>query len=224
MILVDFPWSVVKPNADRVWLDARTRSGGETINGREQAVGSGLGRWRMTLTFPLYTREIILAYRAWLARMDGRSNYTMIGPCDCSNGNQISPIIGGIPYSDESFHSDGAGFMQGGTPATIADDHPAAIGDLQITINNGSTETPVLAGSFFGAGGYLYLVVGVTALPGEQTLLDIRPKLRAALPVDAQIDWCNGRGPFRLVGDDSGVFDLQLGRYGTATLDLVEVW
>lgn len=222
MILVPFPSGILKPNADRVWIDYRTRSGGETTAGRQQIVGSGVARWMMSLTFPLYSRETILAFRAWLAQMEGRANYTMIGPCDCSNANRLIPTVGGIPYDDDSFHTDGAGFSQGGAPPTVA--VIASAGATQITIINGSTELPVLAGSYLGVGGYMYVVVGSTALPDEQTLLDIRPKLRTALAVDAVVDWCEARGPFRLVNDDSGVFDLQLSRIGTATLDLVEVY
>lgn len=221
MIEVPFP-SIVKPNADRVWIDYRTRSGGETIPGRQQVVSSGVARWMMSLTFPLYNRETILAFRAWLAMMEGRANYTRVGPCDCSNGNRLIPIVGGIPYSDKAKHSDGAGFSQGGVSPSIA--VGAAAGAVQIVVNNGSTELPVVVGSFLGVGGYLYLIVGATPQEGETTLLDIRPKLRTAISEDAPVDWCDARGPFRLLNDDSGVFDLQLSRYGTATVDLVEFY
>lgn len=222
MSLVTFPSDILKPNADRVWIDYRTRSGGETTAGRQQIVGSGVARWMMSLTFPLFTRETILAFRAWLAQMEGRANYTMIGPCDCSNGNSLIPAIHDIPYSDQSRHTDGAGFMQGGVPPYVS--VPAAAGATQITILNGSTALPVLAGSFMGVGGYFYVVVGATPQPDETTILDIRPKLRAAVAADAEVEWCDARGPFRLLNDDSGVFDLQLGRYGTAVVDLVEFY
>jgi hypothetical protein len=223
MIIYDWP-SILVANAERFHIDARTRSGGETTTGREQVVSSGVSRWVATLTVPLHTPAKIRAMRSLLAKLDGRANAVRVGPCDCRNGNRLIPIIGGIPYSDDSFHTDGSGFSQGGTAPTIPDDHAAAAGNLQITIDNGATQTPVLDGSFFGAGGYLYVAVGVTPLPGEMTLIDLRPKLRTALPVGAQIDWCHGRVPMRLTADDSGAFELQLARTGTATLDLVEVY
>lgn len=223
MIIYDWP-AILIANAERFHLDARTRSGGETINGREQVVGSSLGRWVATLTVPLYSRETILAMRSLLAKLDGRTNAVRAGPCDCRNGNRLIGTVGGIPYDDDAFHTDGAGFMQGGTLPVIAEDEAASAGDTQITIENGSTQTPVLEGSFFGAGGFLYVVVGATALPDEKTLLDIRPKLRTALAEGTEIDWCHGRAPMRLAADDSGAFELQLSRTGTATLDLVEVW
>ena len=112
--------------------------------------------------------------------------------------------------------------MQGGIAPTVAE--PAAAGATQIVILNGSTRLPVLEGTFLGVGGSLYLVVGVTPLPGEETRLDIRPKLRAAVAEDDPIEWCHPRAPMRLSADDSGDFELQLARTGTASLDLVEVW
>ncbi|WP_343711913.1 hypothetical protein [Inquilinus sp.] len=221
MIIYDWP-SILVANAERFHIDARTRSGGETINGREQVVGSGLGRWVATLTVPLNTPAKIRAMRSLLAKLDGRSNGVRVGPCDCRNGNRLVPIIGGIPYGDQSLHTDGAGFMQGGIAPVIA--APAAAGSTQITIQNGSTQLPVLEGSFLGVGGYLYVVVGVTPNPDETTGLDIRPKLRTAVSEDDPVEWCKARAPMRLAADDSGAFEVQLARMGTATLDLVEVW
>ena len=223
MIIYDWP-AILIANAETFRIDARTRSGGETISGREQVVTSNLGRWVAQLTVPLHTPAKIRAMRSLLARLDGRTNAVRIGPCDCRNGNRLIPTIGGIPYDDDSLHSDGTGFMQGGALPVIAKDEAAAAGDTQITIENGSTRMPVLEGSFLGAGGCLYVTVGATALPDEKTLLDIRPKLRTALAEGAVVDWCHGRVPMRLSADDSGAFELQLARTGTATLDLVEVW
>ena len=221
MIIYDWP-SILVATAETFRIDARTRSGGETINGREQVISSGLGRWIARLTVPLHTPAKIRAMRSLLARLDGRANGVRIGPCDCRNGNRIIPIIGGIPYSDKTRHTDGAGFQQGGAAPSIAE--PAAAGATQIVIFNGATQLPVLEGSFIGVGGYLYVVVGVTPLPGEETRLDIRPKLRAAVAEDDPVEWCHARVPMRLQSDDSGEFELQLARTGTATIDLVEVW
>ena len=221
MIIYDWP-SILVANAETFRIDARTRSGGETIAGREQIVSSGLGRWIARLTVPLHTPAKIRAMRSLLARLDGRANGVRIGPCDCRNGNRIIPVVDDIPYSDRSLHSDGAGFMQGGAAPSVAE--PAAAGATQIVIFNGATRLPVLEGTFLGVGGYLYLVVGVTPLPGEETRLDIRPKLRSAAAEDDPIEWCHPRAPMRLSADDSGEFELQLARTGTASLEFVEVW
>lgn len=221
MIIYDWPM-VLAANAERFHIDARTRSGGETTAGREQIVSSGVARWVATLTVPLYTPQTIRAMRSLLAKLDGRANGVRVRVCDCVNGNTLIPTIHDIRYSDKSRHSDTAGFMQGGTPPTIAAD--AAVGAAQIVILNGSTELPVLEGSFLGVGGHLYVVVGVTPEEDETTTLDIRPRLRTAIAVDDEVEWCNPTVPMRLTADDSGAFELQLSRTGVATLDLVEIY
>jgi hypothetical protein len=221
MLLIPFP-GVLSPTVQNWWLDARTRSGGETVVGREQVVSTGLLRWRATLSFPLFNRQTILAFRAWIVQMEGRGNRTLIGPCDCSNGNRLAPVVGGIPHSDGTMHSDGAGYAQGGTSGEVV--ALAAVGTNQVRIYNGSTVLPVLAGSFIGLGDYLYVITAAAPQPGNETVLTITPKLRAAVPIDTPVEWCRARCPMRLMADDSGAFDLNLGRYGTANLDLVEVW
>ncbi|MBW8725453.1 MAG: hypothetical protein JF625_09905 [Inquilinus limosus] len=221
MIIYDWP-PILVANAEMFRIDARTRSGGETINGREQAVSSGLGRWVARLTVPLHTPAKIRAMRSLMARLNGRANGVRVGPCDCRNGNRLTPAIHDIPYSDRARHGDGAGFVQGGTMPRIAE--KADAGAVLIEIANGSTALPVLEGSFIGIAGYLYVVVGVTPLPDETTRLEIRPRLRVVAPEGALVEWCRARAPMRLAADDSGEFELQLARVGTATLDLVEVW
>jgi hypothetical protein len=81
-----------------------------------------------------------------------------------------------------------------------------------------------VAGSYIGLGDYLYLIIGVAPQPNNETVLTLTPKLRAAVPIDTVVEWCKARCPMRLTADDSGRYDLSLGRYGTTTLDLVEVW
>jgi len=185
-------------------------------------VSSGLGRWIARLTVPLHTPAKIRAARRLLALLDGRANAVRVGPCDCRNGNQISPLIGGIPYSDDALHSDGAGFQQGGEPPVVA--ASALAGAYQAQIDVASTMVPVLGGTFVGLGGYLYVITDAATLPGEEALLDLRPRLRTALAVDDPVEWCHARLPMRLMTDDSGAFELQLARTGTATFDLVEVY
>jgi hypothetical protein len=221
MITYNWP-TILVANAELFRIDARTRSGGETITGREQAVSSGLGRWMARLTVPLHTPAKVRAARSLLARLDGRANAVRVGPCDCRNGNRIAPVVGDIPYSDDALHSDGAGFRQGGAAPIIS--LPVAAGATQIQIAIGSTMLPLLDGTFIGVGGYLYVVVGATDLPGEEAMLDIRPRLRTALADGDPVEWCHARLPMRLQADDSGAFELQLARTGTATFDLVEVF
>lgn len=221
MIIFDWP-AILVPNAELFRIDARTRSGGETIEGREQVVSSGLGRWIASLTVPIHSPAKIRAARALLARLDGRANAVRVGPCDCRNGNTLVPFLGGIPHSDQTLFADDAGYGQGGNPATVA--APAASGASSIRIAIGATRLPILEGSFVGLGGFLHVITGVADLPAEEAQLSIMPRLRTALADGAPVEWCKARAPMRLMADDSGAFELQLSRFGSMSIDLVEVF
>ncbi len=201
MIIYDWP-TLLTANGERFHLDARTRSGGETINGREQAVGSGLGRWVATLTVPLHTPAKIRAMRSLLAKLDGRSNGVRVGPCDGPNSALLMPQWASVK------------------PILTA---PANVGDTAISLELGRT-TAFGEGNYIGLAGYLYLVVGVTDLGRGVYEAAVRPKLRVGAGASAQIEVMKPQCPMRLAADDSGAFELQLARTGTATLDLVEVY
>ncbi|MGO1079723.1 hypothetical protein [Inquilinus sp. CA228] len=213
-------------------IDARTRSGGETITGREQIVHSGLGRWVADVTFAAHDPASIRLLRALVAKLQGRLNAVSIGPCDCFSAPDSVPLVHGIPYDDQSFHTDGAGFVQGGTPPVVIEEVTniqALAGAYSVKIMIGSTIAPIPEGVYIGLTGRLYMVVGYTELENETAQLDLLPRIRpstsdptVAIPVDETVLWCGARCPMRLATDDSGSLQLQLARYGTATLSMVE--
>lgn len=213
-------------------VDARTRSGGETINGREQVVFSGLGRWIASVTFAGFDPPSVRTIRALVAKMEGRLNAVRIGPCDCVNAPPNVPLVHGIPYSDNSRHTDGAGFAQGGVPPVVIEqvtNAQALAGAWSVKIMIGSTLVPIPEGVYIGLAGRLYIVVGYTALENETAQLDLRPRIRPsttdpliAIPEGETVLWCGARCPMRFARDDVGQLMLQLGRTGEATFDMVE--
>jgi hypothetical protein len=165
-----------------------------------------------------------------LARLEGRANLLNIGPCDCRNAVTQEPFAENQPYSDETLHSDDTGWLDSGSPTTIRT--AASLGATSIDVR-GSTNLDLAEGAYLGLGGYLYIVesvtsnvvvVGAPASDYRHATLSIRPRLRAAADVDDVVEWEHPRCPMRLLTDDSGALDLSLGRIGTMTLDLIEVW
>lgn len=219
MIIYEKP-AGLKMTVETWRIDARSRSGGEGTTGREQVVGSALGRWVASVTFAGHDPASIRTIRALVAKMDGRSNAVRIGPCDCSNAPPGVPLFGGIPYGDGAFHSDGAGFVQGGVAPVVTE--LAAAGTSSVKIMVGSTLVPIPEGVYIGLAGRLYMVVDYTEMENETAQLELRPRLRTAVPVDETVLWCGARCPMRFTSDDSGALPLTLGRYGTATFDMVE--
>lgn len=219
MLIFDKP-AGLKMTVETWRIDARTRSGGETINGREQVVSNGLGRWVASVSFAAHDPTSIRTIRALVAKLDGRSNAVRIGPCDCSNAPPGVPLVGGIPYSDDAFHTDGSGFVQGGVPPKVIEE--AAAGTYSVKIMVGSTLVPIPEGVYIGLAGRLYMVVGYTPLENETAELNLLPRLRATVPVDETVLWCGARCPMRFTSDDSGALPLTLARFGEATFDMVE--
>lgn len=219
MIIYDWPagLSVTSEN----WrIDARTRSGGETITGREQVTSSGLARWVANIVVPAYSPHTIRTLRALIAKLDGRENAVRVGPCDCINGPGGSGLITGIPYGDGSFHTDGTGFQQGGAGPAVA--AAAGAGDVSVIIDVGSTLVPIPEGVYFGVGGRLHLLLGYTSLPYETAQLDFKPKLRGPLAEGDPVLWCRARVPMHLATDDAASLELQLARTGSVSFDFVE--
>lgn len=201
MIIYDWP-SVLTANVERFRIDARTRSGGETTAGREQVVSSGVARWMATLAVPLYTPETIRAMRSLLARLDGRANAVRIGPCDGPVGARLPAVF---------------------TPIGPLVVDPVSAGATQVTVTTAGV-TEIVEGVHFGIGGHLYVVtLAEDPSPGVKQLT-FAPRLRAGAAAGDEVEMKAPRCPMRLTADDSGAFDLQLARYGAATLDLVEVY
>lgn len=207
--------------ATQSWrLDARTRSGGATITGREPVVSSGLSRWMASVTYPLYSRATINAHAALLAQLDGRANAVRLPFCPGPLGARVLPLVNGIPYAGK-----GLFLRPGQTPESLGIEPKVAVtapaGATEIIISMG-TLTGLEPGVMFGLGERIFVVV---EMHGDTvTTVRFRPKLRFQIAAGTAVNWKNPRCIMRLQADDSGAADIQLRRTGTATMDFVEVW
>jgi hypothetical protein len=223
MLLVPFPATILAPKTERWRIAPRTVGGGETLTGGELAVTVGAGRWLADMNFMVYSPVTNREMRAFVDDMEGRANYTFIGPWDTLNGQGVIDLTGGIPYApDHALHSDGSGFQQGGVPSVVVLD--AATGATQIRVFAGSVNVPIVRGVFVGIGTWLHRIMAAEALPNEEWLLTVRPKLREAAPVGTPVEWEKPVAPMRFVADDVGAYDRQIDNTGSVNLSFVEVW
>lgn len=201
-------------------LDARTRSGGETVTGREQVVSSGLSRWIASLSIPLFNRQTILAHAALLAQLDGRANAVRLPFCLGTNGPRVLPLLNGRPYAgNKLWLRPGLRPEDLGIAPVVAVTAPA--GATEIIINPG-TLVGMEAGVAFGLGERLYLC---TSYHGAAVAtIQFRPKLRFQINAGTPVVWKSPRCIMRLRSDDSGTADIQIGRTGGAQFEFVEVW
>lgn len=214
--MIVYSWSDALSITEAMWrIDARTRSGGETVGGREQVVSSGLGRWVASVTVPLHDRASILAHAVLLDKLDGRANAVAVPLCQ-AHGSRVLPLVNGVPYSGAGLHlRRGQRPEDLGVAPTVA--AIAAAGATSVTLNLG-TLVGLEPGVVIGFGNRFHRITD-TLGPAAYA---IWPKLREIVPAGTAVEWKAPRNLMRLRADDSGSASLSLGRYGVATFDFVE--
>lgn len=215
-------------------LENQSRSGGVSITGAEQVVVSDAGRWRAVATFNIVREERVLAWRAFLASLDGRAGEFEIGPFDRFrpanvNGRRVSNVdaatigCGGLLHDLSAF---------GQTEQTYARlTSAAALGTTRITVeavapDGSAINAPWMIprrGQYFGIGSRLCIATrSYRATEADPWTLDFRPRLRAAASLGDRVITDRPVSTMRLVSDDAGRLDLEFARYGQATLEMVE--
>lgn len=227
------PWpSVLMPSSEDWSLRGGTRSGGQTFQGNEQIVASPTARWRATLSIPCWEPEHVRALRRVVAM--GRPQTWLVGPYEVERAPWNVDFIGGkITYAQGE--KDGPAWEAGTDTSSILNFQlygAAALNDpgLSILRVKGGVLEP---GMLFSLGGRLHIISaldGETGTPGGQGAANallgvyIRPWARAAYPVATPVEFGRPVCTMRLASDDTGALELQLSRYGTVTVELVEAF
>lgn len=223
------PWpAVLVPSAEDWSLRGGTRSGGPSFLGNEQIVAAPTARWKAALTLPCFGAAQVLALRRVIAL--GRAQTWRVGPIETSRAPWNLDFVGGpVTYArgaadaavDPGFEADPItastlGFV-------LAADAPANAVRIAVGRTAGGLLRP---GHVLGLGGRLHVIVGQDEPDTGQAVqtLTIRPWLRADHAAGTGVEFGTPTGTMRLAGDDTGALELQLARYGTATLDLVEAF
>lgn len=232
------PWpSILRPRTVSWTLENPSRTGGVSITGAEQVVASGASRWRCAMTIPAVREEWILSLRALAASLDGRAGEVEVPVFDVwtaadLRGARLSPeptaTFGAQSRAPLLF--DLAGLSQSPTN-TLVMAASASAGATRINVATiGPDGEPVDAswlaprpGTYIGIGARLHIVAGAwRAAPGDAWTLDIRPRLRAAVASGARVatDW--PVSTMRLAADDAARLELEFGRFGEASIEMVE--
>lgn len=222
----DRPWNpILVPSAEQWGLKTATRTGGPSFSGTEQLTQSPAARWAASLTIPCGTPAKVLAMRAALAL--GRSQVWIVGPVEVPRAPWgVEPWTGGrIAYATQSPSASppygrAIDFILGA-------DAPLNATALNLTRQAGGHVTP---GHVLSIGHRLHTVVDLlspdpthptagSAIPGD-LVIGIRPWTRDAHAAGTPVKFGRPTGRMRLASDDTGA--LQLSRFGTVSLDLVE--
>lgn len=227
------PWpSVLVPSAESWSLRGGTRSGGQTFEGNEQIVASPTARWTATLTIPCPTRAAVLAARRVIAQ--GRVATWQVGPLEHTRAPWNVDFLGGRITAGRGAR-DGTVLEAGQDTSAaldfrLAGDAAANAAGLVLRREKGGVLEP---GMVFSIADRLHVLVdldGETGTPGRQgsagarIAATIRPWLRRAHADGTPVEFARPRGTMRLASDETGALDLQMSRFGTVTLDLVEAF
>lgn len=222
---------LVFPRSGAFWLENQTRSGGISILGNEQITVAPSSRWRARFSMPVVTEASVLAWRAFVAGMGGRAGTVLVpkweayGPRDI-NGRRFEELAT-AQWGDQLFDDGGAfdlsGFGQDDTPvyATLAS--PAALNATQIAVNYAPGIDGLRPGQYFTIGQRIYMVTQTwQANEGDPTQIRFSPWLRegwaAGTPVIIDRPVCL----MRFAQDQTGELDLDMGRWSSGQLELVE--
>ncbi|KNY21601.1 hypothetical protein AKJ13_15215 [Methylobacterium sp. ARG-1] len=176
------------------------------------------------MSIPCFKRQQILAMRRVIAL--GRTQLWYVGPYERGRAPwPVEPILGGLLTDRDA-----------GAPQPVMDFSlavPAAMNDTVTTVRRNAGNY-LAAGMIFSIGGRLHVITAITgadpgspgsglAVPGGIDI-EIRPWFRADYAAGTPIYFATPVGVMRLASDDTASLELQLSRYGTVTVELVEAF
>lgn len=222
-IIVDFPPNLKFTDRTDPQLIPNNRSGGVAIDGSEQVISPLSERWSYRVNVPIRNADEIRSLRVTVSKLKGRYNYLRLNLCDQyritrKDVGAVNPGKSWVPFSDDAPFSDGVGFALArvNSPVMIA----AAEGADIVYIRASDFAGTMTAGVFFSIDGWLYLVDGWDLI-GSNYRIQFSPPLRRPATVSSTADF-SARSIWILTDDEVGRLDLQIGRLGTVTFDLIE--
>jgi hypothetical protein len=223
-------WPRVLVPASESWhLQNTSRSGGVSLTGSEQVVASGASRWRASLSIPISRDEQVLAWRALVAGLDGRAGTVLVGPTDARRapwgtdayGRVLSPSLYRRRHLDGTPFADPPDLAESLITATLAAEAAIRAASITIRVTQGSAPSP---GNYLEIANRLHIVTAILGQSGQDTACQIRPGLRASAAAGAAVRLVSPKCEMRLASDETGDLELQLARFGTVAVELVEAF
>lgn len=205
-------------------IAARTRSGGPSMGGREQITSSGNALWTATGTARIRTPQMVREWRRMLWALQGRTNALLIGPCDCRNGGYVPPGAPSVhvPHDDLTPFDDGTLYSQGGLFPKVVD--TVGVAGTNVVNIFPLSGVDILPGTYIGFDNARFYGIVSIQDKGFYKQLTLAPRLRQTVTTASTVQLCDARTQMRLTDDSIGSLELQLGRFGDVSLDLIEVY
>lgn len=197
------------------------------MDGSEQVVINPAARWGATMTIPLRSDDAILELRA--LTLDGRAAELLIGPYDQRRAPWGTEPITGLAITPGrreraiTVYPDYVGMPAVTGLPTFALAQNAALNATQITVTRARGGL-LRRGMFFSIGDRLHAIRSISGENGGAGPIDltIRPWLLDDYGAGTALNFVDPRCVMRPATDDTARAALELMRFGTTTLDLVE--
>lgn len=218
MSWIEWP-AVLQPRDINLTPPRQTKSLTKSLTNFEQVQPVIRPPWRGRLAFATLEGDQVLAYRAFLAACEGRSNLFRLPIFDLHHWASDAQIAAGsAPHSDGSEFSDGALYLTNDLSGVTV---TGIQGEKQIVVDFGAYGPILKAGQYFGIGNDLHIATGVW-WDGSTATIRFTSSLRrdhSAAPLRLR--------PYliaKLAQDDSGDHELAYGRWTEPVLEFEEAF
>jgi hypothetical protein len=200
---------ILKPNNGGYGQLLRSLSGGPSLSGFEQVVPQMTDRWQARYQVPVRTRAQMLAMRAMLGTLRGRTGTIALPAYENryapwrvdQYGRKFTPRFVRLRELDGTAYADPAGLNDTLITATVANPAAQAATSIDIGITTGSPPQP---GNRFSLLSRLYEIGTVENLGPPYWRVSIWPWLRFAATPGTVVDFTTPVCEMRLTSDDQG--------------------
>jgi hypothetical protein len=227
-----FPTRLFAPSSLQARLVGQAITGGVSLSGEAQfADASGGGRWVVEFgETALWTREKVLAWRAFVAACDGGAQ-SLLMPFADRRHQPVNPTYSGSDtFGLSSWVADAAAWTPEEAWGVIS--AGAALGATSLTMASFHASRRLLGGEKFspepGTLGWrahtVTRVISGGLGSGDSTQIQFRPPLREAIPVESPGSLLNFESPRCVVRADGDLSEtLAQLRFGKAAARFVEI-
>jgi len=215
--------SILVPSVVEFQLVPSQGFGPRSTFGVQQVISTDRGYWRASLSsFNIRTPDQIREWRAVIASLSGSLGEVLIGPFDCKNSpRDISgpSILSGIPFSDDTYFSDGAGWSQSTAAGIVTFSRTLRSTEAVVTITSPGS---IRRGMYFSIRKRLYIVTLVLDTSSTRVSIRFSPPLRSDIAAGESVDFSRPQCLMRLASTETGSLSLRMGRFSDPTVELEE--
>lgn len=199
----------------------RTLAGPASVSGATQVVSSDAGIWKARLGGIVITRrDAVLTFRAIANLLEGRLGTILIPFCRAYQPTlNIDGILDPVPHSDDTFFSDGSGYVGATVEVSLASGIAARSVSASVNIAYGDTLQP---GQHFSIGERAYRLRTVVYTSDSTANITFRPPLREAALAGTRLEFDDPVVRMRLASDTEMDLELQGRRRSFPTVNFIE--